>query len=264
MVHVTQPKFSFVRFDDLDVHETCHPAGVEFCFPVFDQNDIAFQFIVETDTEAQADELCDLAHAKIKVGIIDPNGGSPGFEVNWLVNYTGAPFLNKPERFRIGPKKVLYNWDAGVPSFEDYREVGQCFQFVVQVIFSFTTLTAVSNCFQRIAEDCYTSILEYGSDKNAFDFIYCGTFEDETDSGSGSNECAATIVPFSNQSILNIPYTPTMFDQYGELPTVEVYIYNVGTGKFDYTIVSKTLDAVPPTMITVDMGGPGSGYVKIY
>lgn len=253
--HVYSPEHSFVRFD-----QEPEPIGspqTEFAFPMIDDDDVAFQFIIETDTEQEANQLCDIGHTKIHVGITQQAGNV------FDLDYFTAPYNMKPERYRIAPNRVLYNWEFGAPDFSDVIGPEKCFRFMVRVELSTgISYHKTTSRFMRIAADEYTSVLEYGSPKNAFGFVYCGYYEDDP-TGNDSETCIDYVQPFSNQSVLVIPYTQAMRDQYGDAPTVDVYIYDSTTGKFQKTIVSIGLDAVPPTVITVDLGGPASGFIKI-
>jgi hypothetical protein len=240
---VTSPQFSFVRFSP-DEESTCDMPK-EYCLPIIEETDVAFQFIIETDTEAEANELCDIGNNKVKVGITKNNA------TLWIDNITTRLNL-KPDRYRIGPRKVLFNWPHGLPDFTDYIDAHECFQIAVAVQLAAGTSYGFSNCFQRIISDCYTSVIEYGSAKNAFGFVYCGYFEDDEVLNGGDSECAATVIPFSNVATLSIAYTNAMIANYGDLPTVEVYIYDASTGTFIKTIVQITFDALPPTTIAID------------
>jgi len=251
--NVLTPEHSFVRFDAEPPGNSCGSPDVEFCFPIVHEDDVAFQFIIETDTEQEANELCDIGHTKIQVGITTDG-------VNFTRNFTGLLGL-KPERYRIASNKVLYNWSHGAPDFDESIAMEGCFQFMVRAQLSTGVVTGLSSCFQRIPEDCFTSVIEFASPKNAFGFIYCGYFEDAIN--DGADDCIDFVQPFVNQSVLSIPYTQAMRDQYGDLPDVEVFIHNPATGLFEKTILSIGMDAVPPTVITVDLGGPSSGYIKI-
>lgn len=264
------PEFSFVRLEsylnDTDINDDsfCKAPHLAFCLPVADQDDIAYQFFVEANTEAEADSLCDFGNNKIQIGLVSPDADHTDVS-EWLVNYTTDLSFNlKPDRFRVGPKKLLYNWPFGVPAFEDFVGIGECFHFVIRVVTSLGTFYTRTNCFHRIGDDCFTSVIYYGSERNSYGFTYCGYYEDDQPADPGVSSCEATIKNFSNQSIINVPYTPAMKTLYGDVPTVEVYIYDIGSGKFIKSLVSVSLDNVPPTNISIDLGGPASGYVKIY
>jgi hypothetical protein len=254
---VTQPDHSFVRFG-ADYHETCNDNDVIFNLPMVYHDDVAFQFIIQTDTDAEADELTSVGSPAVRVGITSQD---PAIAA-WLKDYTAT----QPERFRIGPRRVLYQWDAGAPDFESVVAIGKCFRFVVTVTISTGTITGISNKFERIASDCYNTLLEYSADKNQFGFVYCGYY-DESDGGSipvPANQCDPMVIPFNNKPVMVIPYTAAMLSKYGDVPRVDVYIYNPQNGLFELVPgISASLDNVPPTVITVDLGGPATGYIKI-
>src|SRR4051812_45066605 len=95
---VTSPEFSFVRWDNESLN-TCNPKDVRYCLPIVNDDDVAFQFIVETDTEAEADELTQIGVHNVDVGITHDN--LPNIS-DWYENYS-ASFIYA-ERIRIAPK----------------------------------------------------------------------------------------------------------------------------------------------------------------
>lgn len=73
--------------------------------------------------------------------------------------------------------------------------------------------------------------------------------------------CEPTIENFFNQSTTTIPYPAFMQEQYGAKPNVEVY-YKDGA---EY-VLSNDMNRVEfdGSTITVDHGGPNTGFIKIY
>lgn len=214
---------------------------------MYEQNDVHFQFIAVTDTEEEADDLCDLANEAIQIGIVE------GCEDEFLVEFTPAL---KPQRFRVAPKQVLYNWQEGLPDFASVIPIGGC--FMVKIVID-DTYSFCSVCFQRIGDDCHTSVLEYGNDENAFGFNYCNSAEEDID---GAEDCDPTIIQFTNQTHLAIPYTASMQAKYGSMPSAQVWIYDENSELVNMG-VSITFDAYPPNEIRVDLGGPASGVLKL-
>lgn len=248
---VRSPRFSFVRFDE-EQHETCNPLGVGFCLPVFAFDDVAFQFIVEADTEAEADALCVLDSNMIAMGLV---GWNDDCSSPFLLDLTAT---NDFERFRISPTQLLYNWPHGFPGFDSFIGVGDCFKIVMEVG---DDLVVCSNCFQRVNADCYTSVVEYGSSQNIFGFNYCGSggvTEDEEE-----EVCEEpTIFQFVNATEIDYDYTPVLQAKYGVVPTVKIYIDD-GSGNFVEPIIQVGFDAYPPTKILADLGGAATGFMKI-
>lgn len=75
------------------------------------------------------------------------------------------------------------------------------------------------------------------------------------------NCCVPTIQSFLNQSTTIIPYSAFMIEQYGAKPNVQVY-YKEGT---EYAL-SNDMNRVAfdGSTITIDHGGPNTGFVKIF
>lgn len=75
-------------------------------------------------------------------------------------------------------------------------------------------------------------------------------------------DCSPTIVTFTDVATLDIPYTAAMLEDYGNVPTVQVWIYD-GLGRLLNMAITASLDAVPPTQISLDFGGVASGLIVI-
>lgn len=238
------PTNSFVQFAESNATTSCNYADIIQCLPVFLPDDVSFQFIVQADTSEEADALCDLTNSLASVGLANDCAGS-------LIK----TFTQKPDRFRISDTQVLYNWLHGLPGFDTVVPVAGCFVVKVTV----ADQTVCSNCFQRIAQDCHTSVLEYGNDDNFAGFNYCNS--GGVDSPDGST-CEPTFISFTNQATLTVPYTAAMIAKYGNVPTLKVWIYDTD-GQLANMSVSQKFDAYPPTEIRIDMGGPATGILKI-
>lgn len=223
----------------------CVFGAQKMCMPVFLDADIAFQFVVEADIEENADILCDPTASGIAIGLVSACG-QEGFDVT---------FSEQPERFRISPLQVLYNWPHGLTGATSNYEIYEC--FFVRVVLD--AVNYCSNCFQRIGDDCFSSVVEYGNDENFGGFNYCN--EGAIPGGAGSITCEPTVISFTAQSVLSVPYTALMVSKYGDVPTVQVWIYvdgvltNVG--------ITANFDAMPPTMINFDFGGVSDGIIVI-
>lgn len=217
------------------------------CLPVVEDTDIAFQFYVN-GTEEEIDLLCGVYSIPVQIGIV-----ADCDDEDFLLEFTGNPYGDQPDLFRLSATQMLVNWPHGVPGFAGVRTVGQCFKIRVQV----GDQKFCSNCLERSADSCFTSVLEYGNDENYAGFNYCeaGAVNEETIS------CAPTIIQFTNQSTLTIPYTQALKDAYGDAPSVAVWISD-GTSLVNMGITA-TFDTYPVNTISVDMGGPASGIVVI-
>jgi len=257
MIDIRSPRFSFVQLATAaygyvpETYDTCNFPNVQFCLPVYAYDDIAFMFILQ-GTEEEADELCLLDNPvdKVKVGLFRTCGE------DFDVDFSDAALY--AQRVRISPTQVLYKWPHGFPGFDSEYGIGECFYLGVIVQMNEAPVSACSNCFQRIGEDCYTSLLEYGSEQNIFGFNYCdGGVEDEE-----AEICAdPTIIEFTDALTLNIPYTVSMSEKYGQVPTVEIWIWD--GSQYVKPFIQAGFDAYPPTAIIADLGGAATGFIKI-
>lgn len=247
-INITAPRFSFVQFSESDNVQSCNFRDIHLCLPVYDADDVAFQFVLVADTEEEADALCGLTNDKIEIGIVEDCADE------YLINFK-VDFGLIPERYRISPKQILYNWSHGLPSFATVISAGECFKIKIRVD---DTYEFCSNCFQRISDPCHTSVLEYGNEENAFGFNYCaGEAVDED-----NETCDPTIVQFTNKATLTIPYTASLSAKYGNTPSVQVWIYDENNELVDMGI-RVAFDTYPPTELRFDFGGPASGIIKI-
>lgn len=241
---IITPPQSFVQFGESSTVESCNFPGIDLCLPVFAADDIAFQFVIEGDTKEETDELCDLMAASVTVGISDECIGEMMLE-----------FTQKPDRFRLSDTQVLYNWQHGVPGFTTIVPITGCFFIRIGILgYNFC-----STCFQRISSECHTSVLEYGNDDDAFGFNYCNSVPVDSE---GGGVCDPTFITFTNESTLNIPYTAQLQDKYGQMPTINTWIYNE-QGVLQKMTISQQMDTFPPSMLMFDFGGSSSGVIKI-
>ncbi len=246
---------SFVRFNETAADPLCIWGSVDYCLPVYDAEDVYFQFIIE-GTEVEIDSMCLPGGEELTVELVnDCNGASI------------LTFAEKPERYRLGPTQILYNWAHGLPGFTGPVAVGECFKIRINVEatpygYPAESETFCSNCFERIASDCFTSVIEYGNDEDAFDFKYCYGGEVPGGGSGTAQTCEPTIVTFVGVATLAIPYTALLQDKYGDFPTVQVWIYD-GTGQLLNMGITAVFDGYPPTMINLDFGGTASGLVVI-
>lgn len=240
---IVTPTSSFVRFDGENTITHCIHGVFTQCLPVFAEADIAFQFIVQADTEAEADDLCSPYNSGLQIGLVR-TCQDEGFAVE---------FDELPDRYRISELQVLYNWEHGFPGMIGAIEVGEC--FFIRVIVGETT--DCSNCFQRVPDDCFTSVVEYGNEENFAGFNYCNGDGIDTE----AEDCEPTIIEFTNIESISIPYTASMVAKYGQVPTVQVWIYVDGV--LQNVGIVASFDAMPPNFINVGMGGVSSGIIVI-
>lgn len=243
---VLTPENSFIRFDGAYTFTHCLWGEITECLPVYAEDDIAFQFVVEADTEAEADSLCDPYTSGIEMGLVFECGGDGPFV---------HQFEQLPERYRISTTQVLYNWPHGAEGMTGNVAIGQC--FFIQIIVN--GVRVCSNCFQRIPDPCFTSVLDYSNDENFAGFNYCNA--GGIDSGE-SVSCDPEVYSFTNQDTMTIPYTASLVDRFGEVPTVQAWIYDEFGVLTNMGIVA-TFDAMPPTSISFNFGGTASGIIII-
>lgn len=247
-IRIKAPVNSFVQFDEVDTIDSCEFDPFSICLPVFADNDVYFQFIIETDTQDEADSLCDLGNELMSIGIANHCGEA-----------TILDFEQKPDRYRIDATHLLYNWMHGLPNFATVISNSECFLIKITVQGVYTVYDFCSNCFQRIAEVCHTSVIEYSNEDNAYGFDYCGG--SIIDSGS-SESCEPLFIQFTNQANISIPYTTILQNKYGAVPSVQAWIFDDNNELVDMGI-RASFDAFPPTTINIDFGGFSSGIIKI-
>lgn len=252
---ILSPVNSFVRFNEAAQSPLCIWGNINFCLPVYDQSDVYFQFVL-TGTEVEMDALCTQSGDEVTLSLVSECDGTP------LIT-----FAAKPERFRLSATQVLYNWSHGFPNFTSVIAVAQCFKIQIDVDatpygYPEETETFCSNCFERIASDCFTSVVEFGNDEDAFGYKYCYGGGITNPDIPVDDDCSPTIVTFTGEATLAIPYTAFLQNKYGDFPTVQVWIYD-GTGQLINMGITAAFDAYPPTMINLDFGGAASGIVVI-
>lgn len=244
---IESPQQSFVQFGETGKVDNCIFDQINFCLPVYQPDDVAFQFFIN-GTESEIDALCGVYGAPIDIGIVNACD-----DEDFILDFTSNPYNDVPEIYRIGTTKLLINWPHGVPGFTSVIGINECFKFRIQI----GLVQFCSNCFERTADDCFTSVIEYGCDEDCYGFNYCGSGGNEP----GDLSCDPTIVVFTNQSTLSIPYTASLVAAYGLAPTVQVWISD-GTNLVNMGITA-TFDAYPPTVISFDFGGPATGIIVI-
>lgn len=252
---IISPDNSFVRFNETAAAALCIWGTVDFCLPVYEAEDVYFQFVIQ-GTEDEIDSLCTQSGDEATVALVSE------CDTESLIT-----FEEKPERVRLSTTQVLYNWAHGLPGFTSAILVAQCFKVQVTILatpygYPEEELIVCSNCFERIASDCFTSVVEYGNDEDAFGFKYCNGGNLPGEDEPASIDCLPTIVSFVGVATLSIPYTAALIAKYGVFPTVQVWIYD-GTGQLLNMGITAAFDTYPPTMINLDFGGSASGIVVI-
>ena len=241
---IINPPHSFVRFSEALPEPYCIWGDASFCLPVYADEDVYFQWVIEGEA-AEIDSLCTPDASEVEVSIINDCDLTPV-----LI------FIEKPIRYRLSDTQVLYNWTHGLTGFTGFVDIDSCFKIQVKIF----ELLFCSNCFERIGEDCYTSVVEYGNIEDSFGFKYC--YSGNVDGGNIYSDCDPTNIQFVGVSTLSIPYTAMLLDKYGPMPNVQVWIFNE-SGELTNMGIQVTFDGYPATMINMDFGGPASGIVTI-
>jgi hypothetical protein len=185
-----------------------------------------------------------------------------------LTEPTILEFTDEPERFKLSDTVMMYNWTAGLPGFEEVVSIDECFKIQVTLNLSEGSSSQTTNRFMRIGDDCYTSVLEYGNDDNAFGFNYCaaGDSPDPTQPPGGGGgtpiTCEPTAIEFTNLSTWSMPYTLQLQDAYGPTPTVQVWLSELD-GSLVLSTIQAKMDAYPPNVLSFDFGGNASGVIII-
>lgn len=245
---IINPPKSFVQFGTPPpVESPCFPE-TEGALPVYEEADVAFQLAIQADTVEEANAICGAGAVNIEFGLVD-ECGQPDFSVQ---------FPETPSVKRISDTKVNVDWPHGLTGMLGNYPEGSCFRIMMRI----GGETWCSNYFRRITlkEACETSVIEYGNNENAFGFVYCGNSEGVEDAEGVT--CDPEIVTFLNQTTLVIPYTALFQTKFGQVPTVQVWIYDENGFPTNMGIQAQ-FDQLPPTQILIDLGGTASGFVVI-
>lgn len=245
---ITSPQQSFIQFNETGRVDHCIFDRINFCLPVYSDGDVAFQFYI-TGTEFEIDALCGVYGSPISIGIVNACD-----DEDFLLEFTANPYNDVPNLYRVSTTQMLVNWSHGLPGFTGVIGYGECFKVRVQI-----GLTQFcSNCFERAADNCFTSVIEYGCDENCFGFNYCGSGTIDPEEFS----CEPTVIQFTNQSSLSIPYTQSLRDKYGDVPNVSAWLAD-GSGDLINMSITISFDGFPVTQINADFGGPANGILVI-
>lgn len=187
---LTSSRYSFFQPSPFNVEEKGCVDEVPVCLPVYALTDLRFQIILYVDGEDKAifEQTVMDTFSTIKAGICEdceaqePTPAQPvHFPATWYKVETGEG--SNPDKW-IG----VFQYDNTV---EWAIEPGQCFRICFykwQNGFSglaTTFITCTNNCFQRIADRCYTSLFTYRCKENQFEFDY--VIETELSSATFTN-----------------------------------------------------------------------------
>jgi len=186
---IISPEFSFVRFsdqhlDDANWLESMLPgAELGFILPANHPNDFAYQFIVEADTEAEIDDVCNSngGPAGAASMVVYPGGALPETislsEWNTITGtYTADEVIAGMggSRIRISATQVFF-YVPSIPLPTDGTiGCGDCFQLIFAPNNIFDYGFFVSNVFNYQCDNTdYTSVIDYYSELDEAGFLYC-------------------------------------------------------------------------------------------
>jgi hypothetical protein len=168
---ISSPAYSFVNFNALPDTDLCCIGDVETCLPLVQNDDLQFQFFVNTDTIDTANAMESIHINNIQLLLVDGAGSTELH--NWTLDDT-LLF----EVIRTGPTTLTYLWKNDLSSLANVLvPYDECFRLKLKVNYSGTTEEAISNCFIVKQSDCYTSVLEYTNDEDYGDFAYCSAVD---------------------------------------------------------------------------------------
>lgn len=247
LMQIQSPRHSFVQFNETGTFDHCVFGAYTVPLPVYEYTDVAFQFYLN-GTSSELDAVCGVYGEPVRIGIVRECD-----DMDFLTEFTGNPYNDVPEIYRLSDTQLLVNWAHGLPGFDSVIAVEGCFHIRIQI----GEETFCSNVHKRTSDSCFTSVIDYTNDENFAGFNYCSSGAIDAEAIS----CEPTIIQFTNQSLLTIPYTQALKDAYGSAPSVQVWVSD-GTNLVNMGITA-TFDSYPVNTITVDLGGPGSGIVVI-
>ena len=97
---IVSPQFSFVNFNVIPNVEKCCMGDNDVCLPVVKDNDLAFQFSIETNSIDDADTVFATDLSDIQLILLDVTGAE-------IHNFTSDDSL-KFEKYRTGTTQITY------------------------------------------------------------------------------------------------------------------------------------------------------------
>jgi len=154
----------------------CCPTDKEYCVPVVENDDLKFQYQINTDTADDDYAIMELNNEDIELllleGADNVAGTAPAATIR---NYTSQDNLYF-EKFRTGETEITCVFDQSLLSLETYIALDACFQLAVSIDDGVTSdLIFVSNCFKRVAASCFLTLISFRCLEDQFGFRYCNT-----------------------------------------------------------------------------------------
>jgi len=156
----SSPLFSFLQLSESD--PTCS-SSERPCLPVKELNDLAFQMIASV---TGADKATFYDTVFINAAISFDCKASLLTEENWTGTWfkTTIGAGSEPD---IWVGNFVYNTGA----IWSLIDINQCFGIILYAEGG-AEVACFDTCFKKITDDCYTSVIGYRNNENAFDFDY--------------------------------------------------------------------------------------------
>jgi hypothetical protein len=197
---ITDARNSFITFND-ELFLTQRECAIvkPFCLPVFEASDITFQFTLNSTSSFSE------INSRIRIRTKSLDG-----TFSFVTGYTKYTY-------EVATNNYLIVIKLSNSTLLDAYNVGECFQIDFALSFDgeiYFNQTA-NQCFQRIADTCFTSVVDFNNNENAFGFIY-------------------TVTSFSNRIRLPIYFKNPEFQN-----RQKVYVRSDGTRKKLFARLAK-------------------------
>jgi hypothetical protein len=170
-ITIISPRLSFVQIEPYTPVFLCGEEMVSLPFSL--PNDLKFQLLIETNTIAEADAVMAEAISNFNLLLVKggPSVDAATIQANTLLNYST---MNKHfDRYRIGLMAVLLYWPHGLATYDTHVDCESCFKMAADITIATQQIIAPTNTFYRSCDTCFSSVLEYTCDENAYGFNYC-------------------------------------------------------------------------------------------
>ena len=159
---LSSPKYSFVQLFE-QYNDSCG-AFEQFALPVYDLKDLEFQMTALVDGTDKTTFLAAHVNAGITIDCVTPGILVQNWIGTWTQTETGAG---------VAPDTWVGNFKWNTNTLFTGLSIGQCFNIV---FYKQSDGLPVTDCtyttFQKIQADCFTSVIEYRNNSNAFYFDY--------------------------------------------------------------------------------------------
>lgn len=160
-IQLTSPIFSFLQFTE-DT-EACVWTERP-CLPVYELEDLQFQILAEVTGNNKSDfplvegnSIYGSVSLDCEVNILSEQN----YSSTWVKYETGEG---------ENPDKYVGYFSYNIGNIWDLISIGECFSIMIYT--GSYSLGCFDTCFKKIAYDCFTSVLAYRNNENAFGFRY--------------------------------------------------------------------------------------------